>query len=146
MNRCATILVLLTTTMLLFASVASARPLSESEAWLSRQVSIQTLQYLKDGYSKIRDNGNGTVSVSGATWAYEPVDLISLTLYLEVHDGSSWVIVKSWVDDAYGTDSVSGYHEYPVEFGQTYRARGVHEVWHDGVHENGTSITGGITP
>jgi hypothetical protein len=130
----------------MLTSVTFARPLRESVGRMQNEISIQTLQYLKTGYSRIKDNEDGTLAVSGNTEAYQAVDAISVTLYLEVYDGGTWEVVTSWTNIAYGTNEVSGLHEHAVESGQTYRARGVHEVWEGGVHERGTSYTGGITP
>jgi len=137
-------LVVMISSMLASPTFAVRR--SESEGYMQNEVSIQTMQYLKTGYSRIKDNGDGTVAVSGNTEAYRAVDVISVTLYLEVHTGTSWDVVESWVGLAYDAGTVSGFHEYPVEYGKTYRVRGVHEIWEGGIHESGVSYTGGITP
>jgi len=126
-------------------STAFGEPRTESEGHIRQEISIETLQYLKTGYSRIKDNEDGTVAVSGNTEAYQAVDAISVTLCLEVYNGATWDVVTSWVDSAYESNLVYGFHEYPVEPGETYRVRGVHEVWENRIHESGSSCTGGIT-
>ncbi len=81
-----------------------------NEAYASNhtKVSLQTQQYLWEGYSKIKDNENenGTVTVSGYTKAYEDVDLISVTLHLQVEDKTSWKTVRTWSYEDTDTDYV----------------------------------------
>lgn len=120
--------------------------LQEADASIKTQFSIEAQQYLWEGYSKIKDNGDGTVTVSGYTKAYQNVNLISLTLYIQVEDGTGWRTVKSWSYNAADTDYVSGEDQYPVQSGKKYRAHGVHEVWHNGTYESATTTTGWIIP
>lgn len=133
--------------VLLNSGVSQAKgKLQEADASTKSRFSIEAQQYLWEGYSKIKENGDGTVTVSGYTRAYQDVNLVSLTLYLQVEDGAGWKTVKSWSYNAADTDYVSGENQYPVQAGKKYRAHGVHEVWHNGTYESATTTTGWIIP
>lgn len=118
----------------------------EADATTYTQISTEAQKYLWEGHSKIRDNEDGTVTVLGHTKAYEDVDLVSLTLRLQIEDGSSWKTVKSWNYKDIDTDYIKGSRKYKISRGKKYRVYAVHEVWKDKTHERGTSTTGWVLP
>ncbi|NLU10974.1 MAG: hypothetical protein GXW90_08605 [Tepidanaerobacter acetatoxydans] len=120
--------------------------LKEAYASNHTKVSLQAQQYLWEGYSKIRDNEDGTVTVSGHTKAYENVDLISVTLHLQVEDKTSWKTVRTWSYEDTDTDYVKGLSKFRIDKGKKYRIHAIHEVWNGKVHERETSTTKWVIP
>ena len=51
--------------------------------------------YLSSGTGHISIAGTGSVTVSGSTTAYQTVDQIKLTLYLQRLEGGSWVTIAT---------------------------------------------------
>lgn len=101
--------------------------------------------YLQGGSCQMVDQGNCKVSLSGSTEAYEPVDFIEISLYLERYEGGDWVIVKSASKSARNSSHVSVSFSATVEPGYNYRAAAYHHILKDGMTETGGSFTTSTT-
>ena len=109
--------------------------------------------YISTSTSRISNVGGGTIGISAATTAHEPVDKIRIHLYLDrLNENEKWVQVDHFdftftpEDDPSGeltmvavdfevTDQPSGYY---------YRVRGTHGVWKNGVSETQSTRTNGV--
>lgn len=101
-------------------------------------------KHLKDGYSYIENNGNGTVHVSGYTSSYSSSDVIGITLYLQRWDSSrgQWVDVANLGDTSRpNTSFVATGKDVTIVKGYYYRTRAVHWVTKSGVLEKANSLT-----
>lgn len=108
--------------------------------------SIEAYQYLADGYSEISKNTDGSVRVYGYTLAYEPVDTITLDLFLQQWTASGWIDIEHWQFSRANNLEVYGGGQAWVESGRQYRARGVHRVREGVVQETGYSSSSPIIP
>ncbi|MFB9280211.1 hypothetical protein ACFQMJ_31210 [Cohnella cellulosilytica] len=100
--------------------------------------------YLENGVSTITPT-KGKVTVSATTVATRTVDSIGLIFYVQKWTGSSWDTVGA--GSTVGTNNDSVYHntfEKTVEAGYYYRARTIHWVIHNGVYEEGETITSSV--
>ena len=101
--------------------------------------------YLSSGTGHISIAGTGSVTVSGSTTAYQTVDQIKLTLYLQRLEGGSWVTIATLGPRTkYNTNYVSNSKTYSVTRGYYYRVTGGHTVVENGTQEAITSSTDGI--
>ena len=99
--------------------------------------------YLQGGSCQIVDQGNCKVSLSGSTEAYEKVDFIEVSLYLERYEGGDWVLVKSDSNSARNASHVSVSFSATVTPGYNYRARAYHHILEGSLTETGETITSG---
>lgn len=126
--------------------VAAGDPLYGSSADIqASEVGIQALQLIKWGGSDIKSLGGRSVRISGYTETYNPVEIISVDLYLQKWNGSAWMDIsragpfkRTYASYVYGekdlTVSSSGY----------YRTRAVHSAVDGSVSESISSYTGYI--
>lgn len=94
--------------------------------YFGSNVGIEALQLIKLGQCSITNNGNGTVTVTGSTTTYYPVEYLYVRLYLQRLDGSQWVDIENWLDQAYNSDYKYGSHTSGVARGYRYRVRAIH--------------------
>lgn len=101
--------------------------------------------YLSNGSGHIVLEGPRSVTISGSTTAYQTVDKVKVTLYLERLQNGNWVNVKilgpKTNSNAY---YVSNSSTYSVTGGYFYRVTGSHTVIHNGVPESISSATDGV--
>lgn len=100
---------------------------------------------LSSGSGHISIVGSHQVNVTGSTSAYQTVDKIKVTLYLQRLENGSWGPVSTLgpktANNAY---YVSNSKTYTVDGGYFYRVYGGHTVIKDGSSEAITSCTDGI--
>jgi len=102
-------------------------------------------KYLKEGSSKIADNGNQTVTLSANTSAYSTVSSLGATLYLQKWDGQNWVTVGEGVPKSKKSDYLfSASVEKTATKGYYYRVRSVHWITNDNVNEEGVTYSSSI--
>ncbi len=91
-------------------------------------------QYLiEDCSSSIAPSTSGNLLVYGRTYAYFTVDEVSITIYLQQWNGSSWVNVGSpIVGRKYNDSRVAVIAERVVEKNKFYRTRSIHEAKYGG--------------
>ena len=97
--------------------------------------------YLQGGSCQLIDQGNCHVTLTGSTEAYEKVDFIEISLYLERYEGGDWVIVKSDSNSARNSSHVSVSFSATVTPGYNYRARAFHHILEGSLTETGESFT-----
>lgn len=115
---------------------------AEGKVGKSGQVSIQSTTYLANGSSSIEVTGSGQVRVSGNSQAYSPVDVISVDLYLQRWNGSSWVdIANAGRFSNYNATSTTGSSLVNVTPGYYYRTKAVHWINEEQTHEESTSYS-----
>jgi hypothetical protein len=83
--------------------------------------------YLSSGSGTLKIAGTGKVTIAGNTCAYQTVDEISVTLYLQQLKNGSWVHVTTLgPKKAYNTSYVSNSGTFTVTRGYYYRVTGAH--------------------
>ncbi|MGE5483390.1 MAG: DUF6147 family protein [Ignavibacteriales bacterium] len=107
-------------------------------------VGIEALQMIKLGQCSIINNGNGTVTVTGSTAAYYPVEYLYVRLYLQRWDGSRWGDIKDWLDQASTADYAYGSHTSSVTRGNYYRVRATHYAADGALEEYAYSYSSSI--
>ena len=101
--------------------------------------------YISSGSGRVTIAGTGSVTVSGSTTAYQNVDKIKVTLYLQRLVNGSWVHVTTLGPKTnYNTNYVSNSKTYSVARGYYYRVYGGHTVIENGSSEALTSYTNGV--
>ena len=101
--------------------------------------------YLSSGSGHIVIAGTGSVTITGSTSAYQTVDTIKVTLYLQRLENGRWVHVATLGPRAkYNTNYVSNSKTYSVARGYYYRVYGGHTVIENGSSEALTSATNGV--
>lgn len=109
-------------------------------------------EYFSTGTVEISNQRNGDIYILVETLAYQNVDAIYHTVFLDQWDGSRWVqkdywefgVTKEDVEDqelsyALDTITISGY-----ETNKYYRARGLHVVQYNGISEGCSTQTDGV--
>jgi hypothetical protein len=104
-------------------------------------------QYIRSGYSSIEFLTGSTIQVSGSTHAYTSVSTIRVALYLQ-----QWNPAQSkWVDvltlgpaSNNNTNLISYSRQVNIVKGYSYRVKAQHDVIHNGVIEQLTSISNKI--
>lgn len=98
--------------------------------------------YLEDGNNLLTNLHNGTVDMSGATFATVSAETIGVQLTLQRWTGSAWV---NHDVSGYYVDNYSTYHAgskiVTITKGYYYRIVSYHYVNHSGVYESG-NVTG----
>jgi hypothetical protein len=85
--------------------------------------------YMRDAISTITDKGNGKVGITGETVATQSVDDISVKMFLQKWDGSSWSDIASSL--VYSTTNfyyIQAGENMLVQTGYYYRTRSEHKV------------------
>jgi len=138
-----TVAIVLTLLSLAFTSAAMAGPAKTppppKEDFNAQSVTLKSQLYFRSGYSYIIDDGSW-ISISGVTNATQSVDEISVELYLQKWNGSSWVTIQGpyyYVD--YNKLSVDGDKGLQVARGYYYRTYAKHLVREGLVNEPGES-------
>jgi hypothetical protein len=101
--------------------------------------------YLQDGTNQISKSTINQVKLTATTYAYQVVNSIGITFYLQKWSGSSWADVgpgtslsatnkSSYTNNVYGN----------VESGYYYRARTVHWVSNGSTYEQGELLSGSM--
>lgn len=101
-------------------------------------------QYIRSGYSSIELLTESTLRVSGSTNAYIPVNTIRVTLNLQQWNPSQ----NQWIDVlAIGTATnnnsnfISHSRQVNIIRGYSYRIKAQHDVIHNGIIEQFTSVS-----
>lgn len=101
--------------------------------------------YFSSGSGHLIIAGTRSVQVSGNTSAYQSVDQIKVTLYLQRLVNGSWTTVATLGPKTnYNAYSVSNSKTYSVAGGYYYRVKGSHSVKEGSTTESTTSATDGI--
>lgn len=101
--------------------------------------------YLSSGSGHIVLAGTGKVTISGSTSAYQTVDTVKLTLYLQRLVNGQWVTVATLGPKAvYNTNYVSNSKTYSVARGYYYRVYGGHTAIEGSTSEALTSYTNAL--
>lgn len=109
-------------------------------------------EYFSTGILEITNQGNGDIYILVETLAYQNVDAIYHTVFLDQWNGSRWVQKDYWefgvtkedvedgkLSDASDSITISGY-----ETNKYYRARGLHAVQYNGISEGCSTQTDGV--
>lgn len=109
-------------------------------------------EYFSTATLEISNPGNGDIYILVETLAYQDVDAIYHTVFLDQWDGNHWIQKDYWefgvtkeevenqeLSDALDTITISGY-----ETNKYYRARGLHVVQYNGISEGSSTQTDGI--
>lgn len=104
------------------------------------EVTPMAYEYLLAGFTALDNRGNGSLSISGFTYAQEQVYRIEVTIYLQRYENGTWV--NFWNDNTtrFNASTVNIDRYITVPKGYSYRIHGVHRVINNGVHE--TDICG----
>ena len=106
---------------------------------------VKTSNYLiEEGFGRITDRGDGTVSLYGYTRANKICNEISIQIILQRKDGSSWTNVHSHTYLARYDDYAWGSRVVAVERGKEYRLRTVHKASDHSVNDEISQVTGSI--
>ena len=119
-------------------------PPPPTEEFNSEESLMSTL-YLKVWQVWIQHLGDNVLNIMGDTEAYEDVDIVRVTLYIQYWNGSQWVdgaYVGTFED--YDTDYVWGAKYAVVSSGYHYRTKGIHYVNKSGSWEQVNSYSGSI--
>lgn len=106
---------------------------------------IRSMLYLKVWSTSITQFNGTSIQVTGDTDAYENVDTIRVTLYLQYWNGSQW-LDAGYIDTFENDDSdyVYGAKDVTVQSGYHYRTKGIHYVNKSGSVEQVNSYSGSI--
>jgi len=122
--------------------VLAAKTAPPPEEDTNDTIGIQSLQYINDMDTTISDNGDGTVDLFGETTTKTTVDKVTVKLYLQQWNGSTWVDIEaSDTFSAYNYFYVNGSDRASVEPGYYYRTKGVHSASNDGTTEQKESFS-----
>jgi hypothetical protein len=101
--------------------------------------------YLSNGYASLKLAGTGKVTISGNTTAYQTVDEVNVTLYLQRLEDGYWEHVRTLgTKRAYNTNYVSNSATYTVTRGYYYRVTGTHVAIQGSTSEPLSSATDGV--
>ena len=99
-------------------------------------------QYFRTGHVSLSNAGNFLV-LNGETIAKHDVVMVKIEMYLQQYKNGSWEDVYHYVKSGFDNSYVSGTATRVVPEG-TYRIRGVHTVFHEGLTESTSSYTGPV--
>lgn len=131
------LLVVLSLQQTVFASGESKRPPKPTEgvessnpdygSSLDTQAtsSIGIIGLLTDWKCSITNNGSN-LYLDGESTAFNIVEQLKLTLYLQKWDGSQWIDVNSWEFNKYNAKSIYQGTNSTYQHGYYYRTRAVH--------------------
>ena len=118
-------------------------PVSDSNGSTSSgDVGIQANLLIGEWGSRIENAGNRQLVVSGHTRTYLMVSFVSVDVYLQRWNGTSWVDVKTWPFAVANGSYVSGYGSMVVDSSGLYRAKAVHYAY-DGANWEKLETTSG---
>jgi len=115
----------------------------KSVGTISDSIGIRSFNMINDGESRIINNGDGSVTITGWTSTYYAVDSVKVTLNLQKYTSSGWATINSYTFTDYNSDYVSGAKTLAVTPGE-YRVNGVHEAEDGFSDEKGLSYSGSI--
>lgn len=102
-------------------------------------------KYFSFGYGSISIEGSRWVGLGGTTAAYQNVNQIQVTVFLQRLENGHWEHVLTLGPRIrYNTNTVSTSGTYRVDSGYYYRAYGHHTVIHSGTSESAPSYSNGI--
>jgi hypothetical protein len=139
------VLLLIGTLMLPYSALAAREPGSTLLSNTNVERSIQSTLYLKVWSTSITQLDGNFIQITGDTEAYEDVDIVRVTLYLQYWNGVEW-LDAAYIDTFTNNDShyVYGAKNATVESGYHYRTKGVHYVNKSGSYEQVNSYSGSI--
>lgn len=97
------------------------------------EIGIQANLMISEWGSGIQDSGNRQLIVSGYTRTHLTVSYVTVNVYLQRWNGTSWVDVRTWPFAVNNGSYVSGYGSIVVDNSGYYRARAIHYAY-DGVN------------
>lgn len=92
----------------------------------------------------ISDNHNSTVTIIGSTTAYNSINYLDATVYLQRWNGSQWVDITSRTYSRTSSSTVSGSSFVSVTKGYYYRTRCVHTAINSSYNETQSSVSSSI--
>jgi hypothetical protein len=92
----------------------------------------------------ISDNHNSTVTIMGSTTAYNSINYLDATVYLQRWNGSQWVDVTSRTYSRTSSSTVSGSSYVSVTKGYYYRTRCIHTAINSSYKETQSSVSSSI--
>ncbi|KPU46374.1 hypothetical protein OXPF_00160 [Oxobacter pfennigii] len=87
--------------------------------------SLDASSLLSDWNCSITNTGT-KLSLNGESTAYNIADQLTLTLYLQIWDGSNWIDINSWTWNSYSSSFISKATTSSYQSNNYYRVRGVH--------------------
>jgi hypothetical protein len=115
--------------MIVLAVIVSIVFLYTHTALAASEVTPDAAYLIRRYNTSLTITANGTFVIDAQTQTYSVVDWVSVTVYLQVWDGSKWQDIKSWTSSrendtmAYVNVALGG-----VPRGYYYRTRGVHKA------------------
>jgi len=110
----------------------------------SNDYELFSTEYVKSGYSSIELLTGSTLKVSGNTNAYISVNTLRIELYLQQWNPlkGQWVnILAIGSSTEYKTNSISYSKQIKVVSGYSYRIKAQHDIIHNGITEQLTSVS-----
>ncbi|WP_427340847.1 hypothetical protein [Caloranaerobacter sp. DY30410] len=93
------------------------------------EINSTDLNYIDIARCSIHDLGEGALYIKASTMATTSVDILTLNVYLEKWNGSSWETISTWSKSAYLTDEIYFDTVYiGAEIGEKYRVKTIHSV------------------
>lgn len=135
--------VLILILVLSFSSVAFAA--TDNLVGIENSIRVMPMsaqfEYFQRGLSVIQYLGDNGAYIEGSTLAYEDVDEIQVALYLEELSGGRWLPVCTLESTENNTNFAEVKNVVYVRGGYFYRVRTFHTVTHNGITEQGLSVT-----
>lgn len=126
------LLMLFLMTILVFSCVSG---IAQAQTLNPINLNSAPTSLIMSGTVNLGANGN-TLTVSGWTDTYYPVDYIGVKLYIQRYENNTWVNYYYWnIAEAYNTDTVSDIHSLNVPGGYWYRAMAKHVATDGGINE-----------
>ena len=140
--RSVSVLALFLACVFLLAGGASATSSSNNN---DEDAGVLTTRYLTRGGCNIYKVGSNTLKLTGFTEANQIVDEISVTLYLQRLEESTWKdVAGGYRRTVYDTIDVTHAVNVIAAPGYYYRTRAVHQVIHNGIVETKQSTSASL--
>ncbi len=125
-------------------SAANASEFTDANESADRLIMPRRGTYLQGGTCELINEGNSKVSVTGETEAYQKVDFIEISLYLERFVDGDWIEIKAESNSATNSSNVSKSYTETVTPGYYYRASARHHILEGSMTETGYTYTRGV--
>ncbi len=104
----------------------------------------QSTNFLQYWGNDITGTSSHSVSVQGETLSYTTVDKLTISMNLEIWDGSDWEVFNSWRETEYNARNIELIEYCDVYSGYYYRVTTIHTAINNGVTETKTTISDSI--